>query len=109
MDIVNDYTFRAETGQLEQAARQTRGSGKDPSGLYEACQEFEAIFIKQMLNVMRKTVPKSGLLDGGAAEEIFEDMLYDEYAGSMARTAGLGLADTIYEQLTLTQQQALAG
>ena len=69
------------------------------SELYKACLDFEAIFIKQMLNSMRKTVEKSGLLDGGMAEDIFEDMLYDEYAAKMATTANFGLAAMIYGQL----------
>ncbi len=69
------------------------------SKLYEVCQDFEALFVKQMLDVMRKTVKKSGLLDGGMAEEIFEDMLYDEYALSMSRYARLGLSDMLYKQL----------
>jgi flagellar protein FlgJ len=69
------------------------------SELYKACLDFEAIFIKQMLNVMRKTVQKEGLLDGGLSEDIFEDMLYDEYAEKMARTAQFGLAETMYLQI----------
>jgi Rod binding domain-containing protein len=69
------------------------------SKLYKAAQDFEAIFVKQMLNSMRKTVDKSGFVDGGMAEEIFEDMLYDEYAAKMTRVAGFGLADQIYLQL----------
>ena len=68
--------------------------------LYGVCQDFEAIFIKQMLNAMRKTVDKSGLIDGGMAEEIFEDMLYDEYAKKMSRTARFGLAEILYDQLS---------
>ena len=70
------------------------------SKLYEVSQEFEAIFIKQMLNVMRETVNKSGLIDGGMAEEVFEDMLYDEYALKMAKSAQFGLADSMYRQLS---------
>jgi Rod binding domain-containing protein len=69
------------------------------SPLYRVCQDFEALFVKQMLNVMRKTVNKSGLLDGGMAEDIFEDMLYDEYALSISRYARLGLSDMLYKQL----------
>jgi flagellar protein FlgJ len=73
----------------------------DRSGkLYGVCQEFEAIFIKQMLNVMRKTVHKSGLMDGGMAEEIFEDMLYDEYALKMAQSGQFGLSDMLYRELS---------
>jgi flagellar protein FlgJ len=69
------------------------------SELYKVCLDFEAIFIKQMLNVMRKTVEKNGLLDGGMSEDIFEDMLYDEYANKMAQTAQFGLAETMYLQI----------
>ena len=69
------------------------------SDLYKVCLDFEALFIKQMLNVMRKTVDKQGLLNGGMSEEIFEDMLYDEYAKKMAQTAQFGLAETMYLQI----------
>jgi Rod binding domain-containing protein len=70
------------------------------SKLYEAAQEFEAIFVKQMLDSMRQTVQKTGLIEGGMAEDVFEDMLYDQYALKMTRTAGFGLADQIYLQLS---------
>ncbi|WP_258075045.1 rod-binding protein [Brachyspira murdochii] len=55
--------------------------------------------INQMLKEMRKTVDKSGLIDGGMAEQIFEDMLYDEYAKEFSKTKTFGLADIIYNQM----------
>jgi Rod binding domain-containing protein len=86
--------------QAGSLARRLQGQDIDRnSPLYKLCQDFEAIFIKQMLNSMRRTVEKSGLLDGGLAEEFFEDMLYDEYAKKMAANANLGLAAMIYSQL----------
>ncbi len=80
------------------AASQARPRIDRSSDLYKACVEFESLFIKQMLNSMRATVPKDGLLDGGLGRDIFEDMLYDEYAKKMAETAQFGLSDTIYLQ-----------
>lgn len=70
--------------------------------LRKACQDFEAIFIKQMLTSMKNTIDRSGLSDGGFAEEIYDDMLYDEYANKMAKTAGFGISDMLYRQLTST-------
>jgi flagellar protein FlgJ len=90
------------TGAVNAAAinpSQVRPRVDKASDLYKACVDFEAIFIKQMLNVMRKTVQKEGLLDGGLSEDIFEDMLYDEYAKKMAQTAQFGLAETMYLQI----------
>ena len=71
------------------------------SKLYKTAVEFESLFIKQMLNAMKKTINKTGLMKGGMAEDIFEDMLYDEYAKKMAETSNFGLAVTIYKQLSL--------
>jgi Rod binding domain-containing protein len=97
------YTPSAADRAVERAAEAARrlgpGAVDKGSPLYKVCLEFEAIFIKQMLNSMRKTVEKSGLLDGGLAEDFFEDMLYDEYAKKMASTANFGLAAMIYGQL----------
>lgn len=67
--------------------------------LYKACQDFEAIFVKQMISSMKKTVEKSGMLDGGFAEDVYEDMLYDEYAQKIAANARLGISDMLYRQL----------
>jgi Rod binding domain-containing protein len=105
-DLSVERTQRA-AGAARAAAR--TGAGAHTPGarnvdrsskLYKVSVEFEAILIKQMLNAMRKSVAKSGLLDGGMAEEFFEDMLYDEYAKKMARSAGFGLADMIVRQLS---------
>jgi flagellar protein FlgJ len=74
------------------------------SKLYEQCQDFESIFVKMMLKQMRATVDKSdSLLSGGWAEEIYQDMLDDEYSGTMAKKAGFGLADQLYRQLSVSR------
>jgi flagellar protein FlgJ len=71
------------------------------SDLYKASEDFEALFIKQMLDVMRKTIHKEDdLLGGGIGQDVYEDMLYNEYAKKMASTAQFGLADMIYRQVS---------
>ncbi|GIX41037.1 MAG: hypothetical protein KatS3mg129_0770 [Leptospiraceae bacterium] len=68
--------------------------------LYEVSLEFQSLFIKMMLNSMRKTLNKENdLLYGGRVQEIFEDMLYDEYAKIYSKNADLPLAKEIYLQL----------
>jgi Rod binding domain-containing protein len=70
------------------------------SKLYEQCQEFESIFVKMMLKEMRSTVDKTdSLLSGGWAEDIYSDMLDDQYSKSMAKNAGFGLSEQLYKQL----------
>lgn len=93
------------------AARQVQGSGAriadtakidKKSELYKQCQDFESIFVKMMLTEMQKTVDKSSdLTSGGYGEEVFQDLLNDEYSKSMSKSADFGLADQLYRQLSL--------
>lgn len=69
--------------------------------LWEACLEMESIFVGRMLKEMRNTLePESRLIHGGQAEEIFTDMLYDQYALTLSRTSNLGIARLMYRELS---------
>lgn len=68
------------------------------SDLYKAAVEFEALFIGTMLKAMRQTVPRGPINNGGFAEEVFDDMLWEERARTLARNARFGLADMLYRQ-----------
>ncbi len=68
--------------------------------LMDTCVEMESIFVARMLKEMRNSVPKGEFLHGGFAEEVFEDMLYDQYALSLSKTSNLGLAKTLYDELS---------
>ena len=68
--------------------------------LWETCVEAESLFVGKMLKEMKKTVPKDEWLHGGQAEEIFEDMLYDEYALSMSKNYNFGMAKLLYDEMS---------
>ena len=90
------------TGKSEDlTARDTTGlSPLEAQRLEKACAEFESLFINLVMKQMRKTVTKSGLIDGGMGEEIFTGMLDEEIAKQMASRHGLGLRGALIEQLT---------
>jgi flagellar protein FlgJ len=93
---------RVSGGNATQRAQQLtrQAGGAEDQRLRDVCEQFEAIFVKLMLTSMRNTVEKSGLVDGGMAEEVFEDMLYDEYSGSIAKTTRLGISEMLYKELS---------
>jgi flagellar protein FlgJ len=70
--------------------------------LYDASVEFESIFVKMMLKEMKTSIHKSNLIHGGHAEEIFEDMLYDEYAKNISQNDSIGIAEQVYSSLSLS-------
>ena len=65
----------------------------------EVAKEFEAILIYQMLKAMRKTVHKSDLLNSFSLQQ-YESMMDEEIANEMAKHKGIGLADSLFYQLS---------
>ena len=100
----NNRPLRLPTGAAQVQGTGARVADNTPidrkSKLYEQCEEFESIFVKMMLKEMRNSVDKSNsLLSGGWAEDIYQDMLDDEYSKTLAKNAGFGFADQLYKQL----------
>ncbi|MCS6985689.1 MAG: rod-binding protein [Leptospiraceae bacterium] len=75
--------------------------GEDPERrkLYEAAEQFEALFVERMFREMKKNVGRERLIHGGFAEEIFDEMLLTERVTQLAYHQELGLAEKIYAQL----------
>lgn len=71
----------------------------DKKALKKSCQDFEAIFIQSLFKAMRKTVPEGGLFDKDNATSMFEEMLDQEIASTMARTQSIGITDRMYHQM----------
>lgn len=68
--------------------------------LWETCVEAESLFVGKMIKEMKKTVPKNEWLHGGQAEDIFEDMLYDEYSLKMSKNYNFGMAKLLYDEMS---------
>jgi len=62
--------------------------------------EMESLLVGQMLKEMRKSIHKSDWIHGGFAEEVFQDMLYNEYALMVSKNSNLGLAKMIYDEMS---------
>ena len=108
---MNELSFLMQTHGRGPAAKsgpgpsEVRGAaGRSPETerkeLARACSEFEAIFIEQLFKTMRATVPETGLLRGGRAEEIYTGMLDQQIAAEMARGQGsIGLSPQMQSRL----------
>lgn len=86
-------------GEGAETAQSERHGGMPDKELLDVCYEMESIFVGQMLKTMRKTVMETNFFGKSMAKDIFNDMLYDEYAKVMAKSDAFGLARQIYTQL----------
>lgn len=86
-------TNRPQTPRVDNVDPQTR----------RAAEEFEAMFLSQMLAPMFEGLDTDGLGGGGMGEEIFRPMLVEQYAKAISNAGGIGLADSIIAEMNRLQ------
>lgn len=67
--------------------------------LRKTAQQLEGLFVEQLFQAMRETVPEGGVLDGGAGEEMFRGMMDQHLAEQVPQGWERGLGAAIYRQL----------
>jgi Rod binding domain-containing protein len=76
----------------------------DAAKLKATVEEYEAVFIAQMLQPMFDGIKTDQRFGGGQAEGIYRSMMVSEYGKTMAKRGGLGLADALTQSLLRTQE-----
>ena len=82
--------------QLEESAK-----AKENEALFDACKQFEAYFLEQVFKAMQKMVPESDHQSSYTKQmqSYFKDEMVQKLAKDSTETNGLGLAQTLYEQM----------
>lgn len=93
------------SGSLSQA-QSTHQSGKKDAKAWAAAQDFEAQFISTMTQSMFAGLKTDGPFGGGQGEEMFRSLLVDQYGTQIAKSGGIGIADTIYSEILKLQEAA---
>ncbi|MDR3494650.1 MAG: rod-binding protein [Ancalomicrobiaceae bacterium] len=86
---------------LPEASHQAIGT---TARLKALSQDYEATFLSNMFSHMFDGIPTDGLGHGGSAEETWRGMLVTEYAKSVTKAGGIGLAKDIYASLVRLQE-----
>lgn len=67
-------------------------------------EDFEAVFISEMIRPMFENIQTEEPFGGGPAEDIWRNMQIDEYGKAIAKTGGIGIADAVMDQLIRMQE-----
>ena len=87
------YTDIAGLSKLKRAA-----GADDPKAIRTVAEQFEAMFTRMMLKIMRDAVGKDPMF-GSDQQEMYQGMADDELSVQLAKGKGLGLADMLVRQL----------
>jgi peptidoglycan hydrolase FlgJ len=69
----------------------------------QVAQQFERMFIAEMLGPMFQGLETDGPFGGGNAEATFRPMLIDQYADAIARGGGVGIAESVLKEILKMQ------
>ncbi|MBC7768737.1 MAG: rod-binding protein [Phycisphaerales bacterium] len=79
-----------------------------PDEIRRAAEEFEAVFLSEMLAPMFESLETDGLGGGGTGEQIFRPMLVERYAEAISRAGGVGIADAVVREMLRMQGEDIA-
>lgn len=85
-------------------ARDIQGK-KDSKEFDKVFQDYEAVYLSQMLSHMYEGVEVDPTFGGGPGEETMRSLLLNEYGKMMAARGGVGLADAMKKQMLQMQEQ----
>ncbi|MFK7838820.1 MAG: rod-binding protein [Bdellovibrionales bacterium] len=100
--------LQSHQNDVKAAAKSAQSNklGIDLEKAEEAAQEFEAVFIAEMMKPMFEGIKHDGTFGGGKGEEIFHGMLVQEYGKLISQTGSVGIADNIKDAMIRMQQEA---
>ncbi len=69
-----------------------------------AAQNFEAVFLNTMFEQMFTDIGGEGPFGGKGASGVWRSLLTNEYAKTVAKAGGIGLAGSVYNTLLARQE-----
>lgn len=81
-----------------------RPSTPDQMRARETAEDFEAVFLAQMLGHMKLGIDPDSEFGGGKGEEAFQSMVAEKYGEAMTEMGGIGIADAIYKEILRMQE-----
>ncbi len=93
----------ARAGRAQRVASQLQApmAGEE---VRRVAEEFEAVFIAQMMAPMFQGLETDELFGGGPGEDVYRSILVEEYGKSIARAGGIGLSDAIQREILRLQE-----
>ncbi|WP_406828095.1 rod-binding protein [Microbulbifer sp. ARAS458-1] len=80
--------------------------GDKNASLQAAAEQFEALFLHQVMKSMREATPRSGLMNSSATR--FYESMFDQQLSSHLSGRGLGLAEQLVSQLSRAAESEAA-
>ncbi len=93
---------QGDSSKLDKSLKALK-EAKDMAKIEHAAQEFEAVFVSEMIKPMFSGIKTDGLFGGGQAEETFRSMMIQEYGKLISQTGQIGISTHVKEAMIQMQ------
>jgi flagellar protein FlgJ len=107
--IANSGRFDTALMALSQSQQTSGRAAMRNAHTKEQAQDFEAMFLNSMFQHMMTGVDGEGPFGGSQGVGVWRSFITSEYAKSVAKKGGIGIADQVYNSLIQQQAAATAG
>ncbi|HEY9164309.1 MAG TPA: rod-binding protein [Magnetovibrio sp.] len=80
------------------------GKNQSIEKIRKTAEEFEAVYLSQMLRPMFDGIEVEAPFGGGQAEDMYRSLMVDEYGKSIAKSGGIGIADQVVREMLRMQE-----
>lgn len=71
----------------------------------ETAVDFEAFFLSQVFAEMFSGIETDPVFGGGQGETVFRSLMIQEFGTSVARSGGVGIADSVMREMIALQEE----
>ncbi len=86
------------------AADPAKGDAGRLEAVRRTAEEFEAMFLAQMLAPIFETLETDGPFGGGSGEQMYRPILVQEYGKAIAANGGVGIAEAVQREILRLQE-----
>lgn len=100
----NLFTMQAGNALMQGRALPKVGRVENIVQARKVAEDFEAVFLGQMLQPMFNNIEAVEPFGGSSSEKIWKTMQVEEYGKAIAKSGGIGLADAVFREILKTQE-----
>ena len=79
-------------------------TAKTPTQARKIAEDFEAVFLSQMLQPMFQNIKPEAPFGGGNSEAMWRSMQIEEYGKAITKAGGIGIADNVFKEIIKLQE-----
>ena len=98
------FRLTSQIAEADRASAKTLKATQNEAEARAAADSFEAHFLATFVESMFSGIKADGPFGGGQGETVFRSLLNQEYGAAMSRSGGVGIADSVFQEILRIQE-----